>query len=167
MNKKKQKGIGFFENLDKTLSSESTADFNQHLEAVEQKAEQKTRQFFEQKRTEEKTIWSAGQQEVQFQIKSIQAELQKIAQELPNLDQGIKNIAQEAIVNPGVYHLNFLKRLQSLIALIRKKVQESKSWLSEWKNYCKKKRGYYGLQAQKSGTKFTLSSERYMATQAG
>ena len=165
--KKKTKGIGFFENLDKTLSSKPSTDFSQQLEATEKKAEQRTRQFFERKRSEEKVIWTSAEQETQFQIKTIQAELKTLVNEIAGLDQGLKIAATEALIAPGVYHLNFFVRLRQWLVLFRKKVQESKDWLCEWKNYCKKKRNYYWFQAQKSGTKFTLSSERYMSTQAG
>lgn len=165
--KKKTKGIGFFENLDKTLSSSSSGDFNQQLEAAEKSTEQLHRQFFERKRSEEKIIWTSSEQEIQFQIKNIQAELKNIVREIAGLDQNLKTAATEVIVAPGVYHLNFFIRLRQWLTLFRKKVQASKEWLCEWKNYCKKKRNYYWTQAQKSGTKFTLSSERYMTTQAG
>jgi len=69
-------------------------------------------------------------------------------------------------VEPGVYHLNFFERPKQAIIIFRKKIEDSASWLALF-NQRAKKRGYYWTQFKKSGTKFLLSQERYMATQAG
>lgn len=162
-NRYNQKGAGFFENP----KPNQPFVFEKHLAEREKKIREEERRVFERRRTQEKVLFSAEQQRTALQIRAIQEELKKLAKETEGLSREIKTAAVQTIVEPGTYHLSFLERLRELIKLIRKRVQESKTWLTEWNTYCKKKRNYYWLQVKKSGTKFMLSSERYMATQAG
>jgi len=187
-NRHKQKGVGFFENLKDlgdgiarstaeeavkqitgrgTLKPEEPLEFEKYIAEREKEIRGEERRFYERRRAQEKILWTAEQQKTALQIETIQEELKKLVNETEGLSREIKTAAVQAIVEPGVYHLNFLERLLELIKLIRKKIQESKTWLAEWNTYCKKKRNYYWVQVKKSGTKFMLSSERYMATQAG
>ena len=187
-NRHKQKGVGFFENLKDlgdgiarstaeeavkqitgrgTLKPEEPLEFEKYIAEREKEIRGEERRFYERRRAQEKILWTAEQQKTALQIETIQEELKKLVNETEGLSREIKTAAVQAIVEPGVYHLNFLERLLELIKLIRKKIQESKTWLAEWNAYCKKKRNYYWVQVKKSGTKFMLSSERYMATQAG
>ena len=159
----KQKGVGFFENP----KTKEPFDLEKNKALKEKEIRQGARYFFERKRIEEKVIWSAEQQKVALEIKTLQEELKKLVHETGDLSREIKKATIQTIIEPGVYHLNFLGRLLDLVRLLRKRVQESQTWLFEWNSYCKKKRNYYWSQVQKSGTKFMLSSERYMATQAG
>ncbi len=162
-NNPKQKGMGFFENLQPNQLFNS----EKHRAQKERKVREEERRFFERKRIQEKTVWTAEQQKTNLQIKAIQEELSKLVNEIGSLGREVKTAATQAIVEPGVYHLNFLGKLREHIKLLRRKVQESRSWLATWNTYCKRKRNHYWLQVKKSGTKFMLSSERYMATQAG
>ncbi|MBL7150541.1 hypothetical protein ISS86_01270 [Candidatus Microgenomates bacterium] len=137
------------------------------LAAREKEIREQERQSFERQKAHEKIAWTKEQQEVKFQIEALQQELKKLVNETEGLSREIKTAAVQAIVEPGTYHLNFFERLQKMIKLIRKKVQESKTWLVEWNSYSKRKRNVYWTQVKKSGTKYMLSSERYMSTQAG
>lgn len=187
-NRHKQKGVGFFENLKDlgdgiarsateeavkqitgrgTLKPEEPLEFEKYIAEREKEIRGEERRFYERRRAQEKILWTAEQQKTALQIEAIQEELKKLVNETEGLSREIKTAAVQAVVEPGIYHLNFLERLLELIKLIRKKIQESKTWLAEWNAYCKKKRNYYWVQVKKSGTKFMLSSERYMATQAG
>jgi len=149
------------------LNPDQVFDFEKYLAEKEKQIREEERRFFEQKRTQERILWTAEQQRTALQIKAIQEERKKLVNETEGLSREIKTAAVEAIVEPGIYHLDFLEKLRRLIKFIRKKVRESKTWLAEWNAYCKRKRNYYWIQVRKSGTKFMLSSERYMATQAG
>ena len=162
-NTPKQKGLGFFENL----QPNQLFDSEKYRAQKERKIKEEERRFFERKRVQEKIIWTAEQQKTAFQIKAIQEELSKLVNEIGSLSREVKTAATQTIVEPGVYHLNFLEKLREIIKLLRRKVQESRTWLATWDTYCKKKRNHYWLQVKRSGTKFMLSSERYMATQAG
>jgi hypothetical protein len=115
---------------------------------------------------QEKILFTRHEQEVKLQIKSIQEELQKLAESTKDLAEEVKIATMQASVEPGIYHLTFLENLRQAIKLFRKRIEESKTWLS-LANQRTKKRCYYWAQFKKSGTKFMLSQERYMATSAG
>ncbi len=149
------------------LSPDKPFNFEEYILNREKEIRKEERRHFERIRRQEKIVWTEEQQKTVFQIKAIQEELKKLVLETEGLSQEVKTAAVQGIVEPGVYHLNYLERLMELIKLIRKKLHESKTWLAEWNAYSKKKRNYYWVQVKKSGTKFMLSSERYMATQAG
>lgn len=149
------------------LEEKKPFNFEEYIKQKEQTAREETQRFYERKKAHERIIWTAEQQQTERQIKAIQEELRKVVEETEELSQEVKRVAIEAVVEPGVYHLNFLERIWQLIKFLRKKIQESRHWLAEWNAYCKKKRNYYWIQVRQSGTKFMLSSERYMATQAG
>jgi hypothetical protein len=143
-------------------------DQNQNLPNQET-WEQKPR-FFQQEyldiRKREQLIWSHHEQETKQQITAILEELKKIAASTQNLAQEIQVAAEQVPVDPGVYHLNFFQRLRVALVELRKRVEESATWLSAF-NQKSKKRNYYWGQFKKSGTKYTLSQERYMSTQIG
>lgn len=117
-------------------------------------------------RKQEKLIWTRKERETQMQIAAILEELKKLAQATENLAKEVEVAAAEAPVDPGVYHLSFFERLRETIILFKKKIEESATWLAAINQKCKK-RNYYWAQVRKSGTKFLLSQERYMSTQAG
>lgn len=152
---------------DGVLKPDQPLNFEKYITQKKETVGEEERLAFEKFKTQERIVWSEEQRKISFQIKTIQEELKKLVKETEGLSREIKTAAVQAIVEPGTYHLNFFERLKELIKLIRKKVQESKTWLIEWNGYCKKKRNFYWVQAKKSGTKYTLSSERYMSTQAG
>ena len=124
-------------------------------------------QEFTNLKQQERLIFKQEEQEIRVQIEAIRAELVKIVETTKELQKEIKVAAVQAPVNPGVYHLTFLERLREFIILMRKNIAESKNWLAISNQKSSKKKGYYWAQYQKSGSKFLLSSERYMATQAG
>jgi hypothetical protein len=135
-------------------------------EAPKESVRQPLVQEFADLRRQEKMIFTRKEQEVKLQIKAIQEELRKLAESTEGLAQEVKVATMQVSVEPGVYHLTFLESLRQLIELFRKRVENSKSWLS-LANHRAKKRSYYWSQVGQSGTKFMLSQERYMATQAG
>lgn len=131
----------------------------------EQFRRQLNREFF-QVRQEERLVFKQEEQRTQLQIKAIQEELKKLVESTKDLVKEVEIASKLEPVEPGVYHLNFFERLKQLIVTFRKKIEDSASWLSLFNQRAKKK-GYYWTQFKKSGTKFLLSQERYMATQAG
>ncbi len=151
-----------------TLTPNETIDLNK-IRSQETPRERKRLQFsqeFADLRRQEKLIFTRKEQETKLQIKAIQEELKKLAESTEGLAQEVKVATMQIPAEPGVYHLTFLERLRQFIALFRKRIEESRSWLS-LANQRAKKRSHYWAQVGKSGTKFMLSQERYMATQAG
>ncbi len=124
--------------------------------------------FFErQKSANEKVVYSKEQQQEKQQIVAVQEELKKLATSTNNLAREIQVAAITPTVNPGKSDFNFFEKLKSLIQEIRKRVDQSASWMSAMNSKNNKKQGHYWGQVQKSGTKFSLSQERYMTNSAG
>lgn len=120
-------------------------------------------------RKQEQILFTSDQRETQKQVKVLQEEIKNLAKATGGLAQQAKeaeiSALQEAPIT-GKYHVNFFIRLRNIIAKLRSQIQESSIWLASW-NKKAKKRNYYWGQFKKSGSKFLLSSDRYVSTQAG
>lgn len=114
----------------------------------------------------ENNVFDRRKEEAKMRIRVIQDELKALAKDLAGFDDQLQKVVEEEIVNPGTYHVNFFEKIRKLVILMRQRVQESENWLIALTERSQKQQGYWG-QVQKSGTKFMLSQERYMATQAG
>lgn len=117
-------------------------------------------------RQQERLIYKQSEQQTQMQIKAILVELGKLTQTTKNLAKEVEIAAAQIPVEPGVYHLNFFEKLKQTIILFRKRIEEAATWLMAV-NQKARKRNFYWAQVRKSGSKFLLSQERYMSTQAG
>jgi len=127
---------------------------------------QKERLHFQHLRRQEQLVYSRKQEEIRLQIKAIQEELKKVIVEAAGLAKEIEVAAIQEVVDPGVYHLNFFDKLREMLVLLRKKIADSRTWMHTV-NVRAKQRSFFWAQVGASGTKFMLSHERYMATQAG
>lgn len=117
-------------------------------------------------RVQERMIFKQAEEEVRLQIEAIRLELIKLIKEAQKISEEVKVAAVQAPVEPGIYHVSFFEQLRNLIIFLRKNVCESRNWLATCNSRAKKRNFYWG-QVKKSGTKFMLSQERYMSTQAG
>lgn len=105
---------------------------------------------------------------IEEEIRKIRQELYLVIKEMEKLGADIKEsqiAIQQEIINPGVYHLNFFQKLLAILRVLRQNIHESKNWL-EMVFHKKSKRRYWSM-AKGGGSKFTMSHERRMATQAG
>lgn len=117
-------------------------------------------------RRQEKLIFSSHQQETKSQVTALVTEVKKLSISVSKLSQNIQNTAFEVPPDPGLYHVTFFEKLISFIRILRQSVEDAANWTAVF-NKRKSKKSYYWTQAGKSGTRFTLSSERTMATQSG
>jgi len=115
---------------------------------------------------EEKILFTRQQKETQRQVNMLQEEIKKMAKTTGDLAKEVEVASMQNIPVAGDYHVNFLTRLRKLIASLRSQIQESSYWLASWNKKAQKRNFYWG-QFKKSGSKFMLSADRYMATQAG
>jgi len=132
----------------------------------EQKAEAKFNQQLIQMQEQERARLIRSEAAAKEQIKALQEEIRSFAQSVGEFAQEVQIAASQAPVNPGVYHKNFFLHLRSLIQSLRQRVESSRDWLHATNTRGKKQNFYWG-QVKKSGTKFMLSSERYMVTSTG
>lgn len=98
-------------------------------------------------------------------IEEIRIELKALIIALKAVDKEIKHAVEENIIDPGVYHLNFLDRIKSILKVLRQNLSDSASWLAVMRSR-KKQRTYWSLY-KKKGTEFGLNHERVIATQVG
>jgi len=120
-------------------------------------------------RKEERVLFTRQQKETQEQVRLLQEEIKNLAKATSELASEAKQAEIAAIQEAptvGKYHLDFFGKLRKLIAALRSQIQESSYWLAAWNKKAKKKNYYWG-QFKKSGSKFMLSADRYMSTQAG
>lgn len=140
--------------------------------AKDQEFEKKFRSHLRQNEMvhrEEKVLFTRRQKENQQQVKSLQEEIRKLAKSVSNLASEAKEAETatlQELPTVGAYHLTFFEKLRKVLAELRSKLQESSYWLAAW-NKKSQKKNFYWKQFKKSGSKFMLSSDRYMSTQAG
>jgi len=117
-------------------------------------------------RKQEWVVFSAQEQSVKMKVITLQEELKRLSRSVNNLSQKIQDSVQETVPTPGIYHENFFEKLISFIKSLTKKVDKASTWVSAVNSRLKKK-PFYWAQINKSGSKYMLSADRYMSTQAG
>lgn len=156
--------MGFFAPKNSQDQQERTDSFQQE-ERLRELYSLRVNRSQEVKR-EEHLVFSAKEQETKNKVDQLIAEVRKMASAVKELEDQVQTTAFIAPVNPGVYHETFFEKLISFVKSMTKNIKNSSVWLGT-SNSKAKKNPYYWQQVKKSGTKFMLSSERYMATQAG
>lgn len=147
-------------------------DFAKWIKAKEneisQKSEQEGREkerAFQHARQPEKLVFSLADEKVKKEIQAVRQELKLLVETIGNVEQQIEKAIIQEVVNPGVYHLNFFDKLKTWLQFVRKSIQGGELWMEMWSSRTQKSAYWKGVKG--SGTKFMLSQERYMATQAG
>jgi hypothetical protein len=115
---------------------------------------------------EEKILFSQKERVTQNQVESLKNEIKGLAKATGDLAKEAEIAAIQEAPFAGTYHVNFFERLSRIIKNLRSQVQESSMWLASWNKKASKRNSYWG-QFKKSGSKFMLSADRYMSTQAG
>ncbi|PIS14376.1 hypothetical protein COT64_02970 [Candidatus Shapirobacteria bacterium CG09_land_8_20_14_0_10_39_12] len=121
---------------------------------------------FNQVQQQEKVLFKQSEQDTQLQIRGILEELKKLAAATETLAEEVEIAVDQAPVDPGIYHLSFFEKLRQTILLFEKQIENSSTWLAAF-NQKAKKHNYYWGQVRKSGSKYLLSQDRYVSTQAG
>lgn len=124
------------------------------------------RMMAQQKAEEEKARFEGRQKEVKKQIEQLRDAILKIAKSTQNVGMEIEKAAFEAPADPGIYHLNFFEGLKRALELIKKRLDDSATWMQTF-NQRNKRMPFYWQQVRKSGTKYMMSQERSIATSAG
>jgi predicted RNase H-like nuclease (RuvC/YqgF family) len=148
-----------------TLEPNQPVSFENREDELRRSFERRIRQQ-EIIRRQEFEVFSAKKEEEKAKIQALQAEVMELAKGIENLNKEVKVASIQQTVNPGVYHEAFFTKLVSFIKSLRKKVNDASIWLAAT-NKRARKQPYYWQQVRKSGTRFMLSQERYMSTQAG
>jgi len=148
------------------LRPNQSLDIEAEIRLREVESIQQERLHLQHLRRQEQLVYSKKQEEIKLQIKAIQDELKKLVGEAAGLAQEVEVAVEQVVVEPGIYHLNFFDKLRQTLLLLRKKIADSRTWMHTV-NLRAKQRSFFWAQVGQSGTKFMLSQERYMSTQAG
>jgi len=123
------------------------------------------RQKFAAQKSQEKVLFSLADEGLRKEIDSVREELAMLVKSMGKVEQQIEKAVMDNVVDAGVYHLNFFRNLQGWLRMMRKSLEDASLWLEMSSG--RGKRSHYWKQFGKSGTKYSLSSERTLATQAG
>ncbi len=146
-------------------------NFAEYLRLREKQVRQQERRLAEKQRSAEVTIFHYREKQAQEQIKEIKTEIKSLTVHTGKLSTELRE-AEKAVfgqipdLKSGIYYLSFFERIKRLVKLAKKKITESQTWLQAF-SARKQARSFYWGQVKKSGTKFMLSQERAVATQAG
>lgn len=146
-------------------------NFSEFLQSREQQVRSQERTVTERQRSFEVLVFHRKEEICKKEIEVIKQEIKtlvvqtgKLSSELVQAEKAVSGRTPD--LKSGIYYFSFFERIRRLIKLAKKRITESRTWLTEFTGRCKAKSYYWG-QTQQSGTKFMLSHERYMATQAG
>lgn len=165
--KKGQKGDSFleaFRDLREANYPSSEALFQKEEDFRERYRRQLEQTRIVQK--QEQILFTRREKEAQQQVKALQEEIKQLAKATGDLAKEVEITAMQEAPLAGTYHVNFFERLRGLLKSLRSQIQESSYWLASWNKKAQKRNFYWG-QFKKSGSKFMLSADRYMSTQAG
>jgi hypothetical protein len=152
--------------------SQNTFNFEEFLRQREQHVRQQERMVAQRQRSSETLVFHAVEEKAKKEIELIQKDIKTLVVQTGKLSSELieaeKTVATQVVdIKTGTYYVSFFERIRRLIKLAKKRITESRTWLEAFSSRNRAKGGYYWGQVQKSGTKFMLSQERYMATQAG
>lgn len=137
-------------------------------EREEQAAEQaktQERAFHVHKAEESKVLFSYADESLRKEIEGVRQELSMLVASMGKVEQQIEQAMLDNIVDGGVYHLNYFQKLKTWIKFMRKSLEDSSAWLQLSSG--RKSKGYFWTQADKSGTKYSMSQERNVQMGAG
>jgi len=122
----------------------------------------------EQIRRSEQVLYTRQQKETEQHVVQLQQEIKGLAKATGELARQVDISAMQVSADTpaSTYHLNFFEHLKRLIRQLKTQINDSVVWLGEFNKKSKKRNAYWGG-VKKSGSKFLLSQDRYVATQAG
>jgi hypothetical protein len=144
-------------------------NFEEYLYNRERQIRQQERTLSQRLRDNEQILYNRHEEQTKQQIVLIQEEIKKIIVETKDLSVELleaEKTVSATIVTAGNYHINFFERVRRLLQLARKRIAESQGWLELFNSRQQQRTVYWG-QVKKSGTKFMMSADRYVSTQAG
>lgn len=134
-------------------------------QAAEQ-ARSQERAFHVNKQKESQVLFSFADEKVRKEIEGVRSELAMLVKTMGKVEKQIENAIMDNCVDAGLYHLNYFQKLKTWIIFMRKSLEDSSSWLGMAAGRGKRQSYFWG-QVQKSGTKYSMSSERNVQMGAG
>lgn len=142
-------------------------DIQEYIRRREEEARlkgQDEQRHFERSK-KEYVVFSLADEQVKREVQQIRQEIEILRQTIGKVENNLEQAIIEEVIEPGVYHLNFFRKIKIALQMAQRSLSDANLWLDMWSS--RKDRSHYWKMAKTKGTKFTLSQERYMATQAG
>ncbi len=133
---------------------------------IEAKIRAESEHLKRHKEITETKIFDRKEIEAKAKIEAIKDQLRLLVKDLAAMDLQLEKAIEEEIVSPGTYHVTFFEKMRKFIIDLRKRVVESANWLATSYGRQQDQKSYWG-NVKRSGTKYMLSQERTVATQAG
>lgn len=153
-----------------SLEQNPTANLEQIIAEREAQAADQARSeeraFHVHKQKESQVLFSFADEKVRKEIEGVRQELSMLVKTMGKVQDQIENAIMENVTDAGVYHLNYFQKLKTWIIFMRKSLEDSSAWLGMAAGRGKRQ-GYYWMQEKKSGTKYSMSSERNVQMGAG
>ncbi len=123
------------------------------------------RSFQQHKQKESQVVFSFADEKIKKEVDGVRQELAMLVATMGKVEKQIEVAMMDNIVDGGLYHLNYFQKLKTWIRFMRKSLEDSSSWLQM--SGGRKSKGYYWTQESRSGTKYSMSSERNVQMGAG
>lgn len=133
-------------------------------QAAEQ-AKMQERAFHVHKAQENKVLFSYADESLRKEIDGVRQELQMLVATMGKVEEQVEQAMMDNIVDGGIYHLNYFHKLKAWIKFMRKSLEDSSAWLQM--SGGRKSKGYFWAQEARSGSKYSMSSERNVQMGAG
>ena len=151
------------------LGQNNTPDLEAFIAERENKAAEQARSqeraFHVHKAAESKVLFSYADESLRKEIDGVRQELQMLVATMGQVEATVEKAMMDNIVDGGLYHLNYFNKLKTWIKFMRKSLEDSSAWLQLSSG--RKSKGYFWTQEAKSGTKYSMSSERNVQMGAG
>jgi hypothetical protein len=131
-----------------------------------EEAKLKERAFQQRAREHDKVLFSFTDEKMRQEINAVRQEIEMLVKTMGKVEDQIEQAVIQEVVDPGVYHLNFFRKLRGWIVMMRKSLEDASLWMQTTSGRNKGK-GYYWQQFGASGTKYSMSSERNVQMGAG
>lgn len=154
------------ETLDTTAIEEMIAEREQIAsQEADQNAREEERTFFAHSKSKEKVLFSFADEKLKKEINEVRQDIVMLVKSMGKMQKQIEQAIIQEIVNPGVYHKNFLQNLRSWIVQVQKSINDASSWLSM--STGRQQKGAFWANTKKHGNKYSMSQERQSAMSVG
>ena len=132
---------------------------------ADQNAREEERTVFTHKQGKEKVLFSAVDEKLKKEINQVRQEIVMLVKSMGKVQKQIEQAVIQEIVNPGVYHKNFLQNLRVWIIQMQKSMGDASAWLSM--STGRQQQGAFWANTKKHGNKYSMSQERQSAMSVG
>jgi hypothetical protein len=150
---------------DQAINPDLEKYINEREAQAAEQAQMQERSLHPHKPLENQVLFSFADESLKKEIDGVRQELQMLVATMGQVEQAVEKAMLDNIVDGGVYHLNYFAKLKTWIRFMRKSLEDSSAWLQLSSG--RKSKGYFWTQTGKSGTKYSMSSERNVQMGAG